>query len=161
MWCLVNFVHCGLSLAVVVVLHRDIDVLHCQLRRIDHWILVAVLTWTRLVLTLAVLLLVYDEMLAIIEELAVVEVAVVILVTWSRIHLADLAVVTTVVGLCGQGLVLRFGVHVLHRKVTLLQPLSRVLFPSATNGVLYRGRKTVLLVRERRTLLHQLLLLLQ
>ena len=116
-----------------------------------------------LVLALAVLLPINDEMLAVVEKLTIVEIGITaVLLCRVRMHLADLAVIAPVIVLGHQRFALRFRRilldNILHREVAFLLPLSRVLFSPASNRVLDRGLEAVLLVRERRARLHLLLL---
>ena len=98
-----------------------------------------------------------DEMLTIVEELAVVEVGIAVLLSLIWMHLANLAVIAAIVVLRRQSLVLRLCVllvHILHCEITFLLPLSCVFFSSATNRVLDRCGEAVFLVSERRTRFH-------
>ena len=164
MRCLVYFVHGCLSLAVIVVLHRDVHILYRELRRRNERFWVGELACLRLVLALTIL--VYDKMLTIIEKLAVIELRIVILIsllTLCMIDFANLTIIAVIV-LRGKLLALRCRVllhHVLHCEVALLLPLSCIFFSLAADCVLDRVGETVLLVREGSTLLRLLLFLLQ
>jgi hypothetical protein len=101
---LVDFVHGRLALAViivplVVVLHRDVHVLHRELRRLDEWLRIGELVSLGLTLLLPILL-VDHKMLAVVEELTIVELGIVVLVRLlarARIHFANLTVIALVV----------------------------------------------------------------